>query len=325
MSGLIEVKNLSKVYVEKTNSLSSLFGTSKKTTAVSNVTFSIKKGETLGLVGESGCGKSTLGRSIVRLIEPSDGSIFFDGTDITTLSKEGLQKLRRKMQIIFQDPFASLNPRMTVFEILSEPLKIHGLYPNEHQKRVKQLLDYCGLQASVMNRYPYEFSGGQRQRVCIARALAVEPEFIVCDEPVSALDVSIQAQILNLMQDLQKELKLTYLFISHDLKVVKNIASRVAVMYLGQIVEMADVDSVFENPQHPYTVALLSAIPQVSVDRKKRVVLKGDVPSPSRLPTGCYFHPRCPITQENCKLHTPALSAKDKTLVACYYPGTFKA
>ncbi|MDR3606694.1 MAG: dipeptide ABC transporter ATP-binding protein [Oligoflexia bacterium] len=279
--------------------------------AVSGVSFDIKRGETLGLVGESGCGKSTLGRCVLRLIEPTSGEVIFDGRDITKLAPAEMRKLRRRMQIIFQDPYASLNPRMTVEEILGEPLDIHQLTKSkaDRHKRIVQLLDLCGLRREAISRYPHEFSGGQRQRICIARALAVEPDFIVCDEPVSALDVSIQAQIVNLMMDLQKELGLTYLFIAHDLKVVEHISNRVAVMYLGNVVEVAEAQELYANPKHPYTQALLSAIPIPDpMRRKERVILKGDVPSPINPPAGCHFNPRCPVARSGpCQAKAPEL------------------
>lgn len=304
---LLSVRNLVKRFPIKGGILSREVASVK---AVSGVSFDIKKGETLGLVGESGCGKSTLGRCILRLIEPSSGEVFYKGQDITKLSAPELRKLRRNMQIIFQDPYASLNPRMTVEEILGEPLDIHGLAKTKEDRRARiiKLLDLCGLRREAIARYPHEFSGGQRQRICIARALAVEPEFIVCDEPVSALDVSIQAQIVNLMQDLQKELGLTYLFIAHDLKVIEHISSRVAVMYLGKIAELAPAEEIYANPKHPYTKALLSAIPLPDPTYKKdRIILRGDVPSPINPPSGCYFHPRCPIAKDNCRVDVPVL------------------
>jgi oligopeptide/dipeptide ABC transporter ATP-binding protein len=304
---LLSVRNLVKTFPIK----GGLFGREiASVKAVSDVSFDIRKGETLGLVGESGCGKSTLGRCILRLIEPTSGQVLFKGADVTQLGASELRKLRRRMQIIFQDPYASLNPRMTVEEILGEPLDIHGLAPSREarRKRIFQLLELCGLRKEAISRYPHEFSGGQRQRICIARALAVEPEFIVCDEPVSALDVSIQAQIINLMQDLQKELGLTYLFIAHDLKVVEHISNRVAVMYLGKVVEMAQAEELYVSPRHPYTRALLSAIPIPDPDyRKERIILRGDVPSPISPPTGCYFHPRCPEAKDECKKARPEL------------------
>lgn len=294
--------------------------------AVSDVSFDIKRGETLGLVGESGCGKSTLGRSILRLIEPTSGQVFFKGRDITKLGPDEMRRLRRQMQIIFQDPYASLNPRMTVEQILAEPLDIHELAGSklEKRKRIFKLMDLVGLRKESISRYPHEFSGGQRQRICIARALAVEPEFIVCDEPVSALDVSIQAQIVNLLQDLQKELGLTYLFIAHDLKVVEHISTRVAVMYLGKIAEIAESEVLYADPQHPYTKALLSAIPIPDPTRKKeRIILRGDVPSPINPPRGCYFHPRCPVVQDKCRIVWPNLERIDGPSIehqaACHY------
>lgn len=293
--------------------------------AVNGVSFQIQKGETLGIVGESGCGKSTLGRTILRLLEPDSGRVEFDGQDLAALDRESLRKLRRKMQIIFQDPYAALNPRMKVSQILSEPLDIHGLHrePQARKKRLQELLDRCGLRTESLNKYPHEFSGGQRQRICIARALAVEPDFIVCDEPVSALDVSIQAQIVNLLMDLQKELGLTYLFIAHDLNVVQHISTRVGVMYLGRIVELSEKKALFENPQHPYTRSLLSAIPIADPTLKRQNVrLSGDLPSPLNPPQGCHFHPRCPVAQERCKTDVPPLTG-EKNQVACHFPGTW--
>ena len=276
--------------------------------AVDGVSFTVKKGETLGLVGESGCGKSTTGKAILQLNRPTGGSVEFEDTDLTQVKGRSLRQFRRRMQMIFQDPYASLNPRMSVGSIVSEPLTIHGLAKGQRKERVEELLQTVGLNPYFSSRYPHEFSGGQRQRIGIARALAVEPEFIVCDEPVSALDVSIQAQIINLLQDLQEEFGLTYLFIAHDLSVVRHISDRVAVMYLGHIMELTDRDSIFENPLHPYTKALLSAvpIPDPALEREReRIILTGDVPSPLAPPSGCVFHTRCPIVVDECKTETP--------------------
>lgn len=321
---LVSIRNLVKRFPIKGGLFSREIASVK---AVSGVSLDIFQGETLGLVGESGCGKSTLGRCILRLLEPDTGQVLFRGQDITHLGSGEMRKLRRRMQIVFQDPYASLNPRMTVEDILSEPLEIHGLCKTrqDRTKRIHQLLDLCGLRRESTAKYPHEFSGGQRQRICIARALAVEPEFIVCDEPVSALDVSIQAQVLNLMQDLQKEFKLTYLFIAHDLKVVEHISTRVAVMYLGKIVELASGDELYKNPKHPYTKALLSAIPMPNPKAKKeRILLRGDVASSIHPPTGCAFHPRCPIAMDNCRSDHPELKSvaadqKSAHSASCHY------
>ena len=321
---LLSVRNLVKKFPVKGGIFGREVGSVK---AVQDVSFDIYKGETLGLVGESGCGKSTLGRAILRLIEPTSGQVLFKGQDITKINNTEMRKLRRNMQIVFQDPYASLNPRMTIEEILGEPLIIHKLAANreERRKQIFGLLDLVGLRREAITRYPHEFSGGQRQRICIARALSVKPQFLVCDEPVSALDVSIQAQIVNLMQDLQKELKLTYLFIAHDLKVVEHISNRVAVMYLGKIAELSDGDELYSSPRHPYTKALLSAIPTPNPTAiRNRVILQGDVPSPLNPPSGCFFHPRCPIARPNCSVDLPILKdvveSQGIHQAACHYP-----
>ena len=292
--------------------------------AVEQVSLDIQAGETLGLVGESGCGKSTLGRTVLRLLDPTEGRILFGGQDITAMPQGALRPMRRRMQMIFQDPYASLNPRMTVGATVGEPIDIHRLAGSrkERDERVAELLRRVGLRPDAAGRYPHEFSGGQRQRVGIARALAVRPEFIVCDEPISALDVSIQAQIVNLLQDLQAADKLTYLFISHDLKIVQHICDRVAVMYLGRVVELADSRTLYRQPKHPYTQALLSAVPVPDpAARKKRIILQGDVPSPLRPPPGCAFHPRCPVKDkpEACFTIVPELALKSNgSRAACH-------
>jgi oligopeptide/dipeptide ABC transporter ATP-binding protein len=310
---LLDVKNLKKYFPIKRGLLSKVVGNVK---AVDDVSFTIKKGETLGLVGESGCGKTTIGRALLRLIEPTGGVVKFEGQDITAFDAHDLKKVRKDMQIIFQDPYSSLNPRMTVGGMITEILKYHEISEGaDAEKRVMDLLEKVGLSRLHARRYPHEFSGGQRQRIGIARALSVEPKFIVCDEPVSALDVSIQSQIINLLQDLQKELGLTYLFISHDLSVVEHISDRVAVMYLGQIVEISDCKELYANVKHPYSEALLSAVPIPDPKQKrKRIILTGDVPSPANVPTGCYFHPRCPkIIKGECEHVTPQLASLNQT------------
>ena len=278
--------------------------------AVDGLNFSIRKGETLGLVGESGCGKSTTGRAILQLYRPTGGQVKFDGVELTTLKGEALRRMRRRMQMIFQDPYASLNPRMTVGNIIGEPLEVHNILKGkERREKVQELLEVVGLNPYFVNRYPHEFSGGQRQRIGVARALAVQPDFIVCDEPISALDVSIQAQIINLLEELQTKFGLTYLFIAHDLSVVRHISDRVAVMYLGKIVELTTRDELYNNPLHPYTKALLSAvpIPDPAVEEKRqRIILQGDVPSPANPPSGCHFRTRCPVKMDICAEEEPA-------------------
>jgi peptide/nickel transport system ATP-binding protein len=304
---LLEVRNL-KVYFPVRHGLFSRVKAYVK--AVNEVSFSLMPGETLGLVGESGCGKTTLGRAVVRLIEPTSGSIRFEGEDLTKLDGAALRATRRGFQMIFQDPFGSLNPRMTVEQIVGEALDIHELASGAvaRGKRVAELLDAVGLSAAHAQRYPHEFSGGQRQRIGIARALAVEPKLIVCDEPVSALDVSVQAQIINLLQDLQQQRGLAYLFVAHDLAVVEHISRRVMVMYLGQVVELADARAIVRAPRHPYTQALLSAVPVVDpASKRQRIVLPGDVPSPIDPPSGCPFHPRCPMAEARCRVEKPLL------------------
>lgn len=314
---LLRVRNLKKHFPITRGIFSR---TSGYVRAVDGVSFDLYRGETLGLVGESGCGKTTTGRSILRLIEPTSGEVSFDGQDVVGLKSAPLRALRRRMQIIFQDPYSSLNPRMTVGGMLGEALKIHKLaHGAERKRRIDELLDTVGLRPEHAQRYPHEFSGGQRQRIGIARALAVNPDFIVADEPVSALDVSIQAQIVNLLQELQDRLSLTYLFVAHDLSVVKHISDRVAVMYLGRIVEITTSDQLYTAPQHPYTQALMSAVPIPQPGRKKkRTILAGDVPSPANIPQGCPFHPRCPEREDDCTKVVPdLLKIDDGHYTAC--------
>jgi oligopeptide/dipeptide ABC transporter ATP-binding protein len=315
---VLEVQDLKKHFAVHKGILRGISG---HVFAVDGVSFSIETGETLGLVGESGCGKSTVGRTVLRLIEPTAGSIKLNGEDITGLSKAELRPYRREMQIIFQDPFASLDPRMSAGDIVGEPLRVHGIASGkERRARVAELFERVGLRTPHMDNYPHQFSGGQRQRIGIARALALEPKLIVCDEPVSALDVSIQAQVLNLMMDLQRELGLAYLFISHNLAVVEHISHRIAVMYLGRIVEYTDKKTLFTKPLHPYTESLLLAVPvpDPAIKRDKRV-LQGDVPSPMRPPSGCHFHPRCPYAVARCRQESPALrEVRPGQLVACH-------
>ncbi len=301
---LLEVRHLRKTFPIK----KSLMGkVQKELIAVDDVSFKLKAGETLGIVGESGCGKTTLGRAILKLHAPSAGRIIFDGEDITNYKPKEMRSNRKKMQIIFQDPYSSLPPRSTVGNILSEPVEVHNIVPKEEVKdHVLKLMEKCGLRDYYYERYPHEFSGGQRQRICIARALSVNPKLVICDEPVSALDVSIQAQIINLLKDLQKSLNLAYVFISHDLSVVKFISDKIGVMYLGSMVEFGSKKDIFSNPLHPYTKALFSAIPNPNPDVKmNRIVLNGDIPSPANPPSGCRFHTRCPHATEKCKYVTP--------------------
>jgi peptide/nickel transport system ATP-binding protein len=319
MTPLLQVRDLVKHYTA-----GGLFGGgAPPVRAVDGVSFEVGRGETLALVGESGCGKSSVGRTILRLQEPTSGSAVFEGTEVFSLDRTSLRRLRRRMQIIFQDPYGSLNPRMTIGAAVAEGIEIHRLATGpEIGRRVAALLQEVGLDPAYARRYPHEFSGGQRQRIGIARALAVEPAFIVCDEPVSALDVSVQAQVLNLLADLQRDRGLSYLFIAHDLAVVRQIAHRVAVMYLGRIVESGPTEALLSAPRHPYTVALLSAVPEPDPNRRRaRIVLSGDLPSPSNPPPGCPFHTRCfhPARSERCRTETPVLRAVGATAAACHY------
>lgn len=320
---VLEVQNLSKVFRLPRPFLDMLRRKpAERLVAVDDVSFTIARHETLGLVGESGCGKTTLGRCILRLYEPSSGSVRFEGEEITAKSHKEMQAIRRRMQVMFQDPYSSLNPRMTVRQAIIEVLRFHRLCePDEAETRLQELLRLVGLRPADADKYPSAFSGGQRQRIGLARALAVEPTFIVADEPVSALDVSIQAQVLNLLADLRDELGLTMLFIAHELSVVKHVSSRVAVMYLGEIVEIGTTNEVFDNPQHPYTEGLLRALPRPQPGRRHReIALKGDIPSPLNLPTGCRFHPRCPIAQDICRVQAPPVNQISATHeVRCHF------
>ncbi|GAB3057233.1 ABC transporter ATP-binding protein [Virgibacillus ainsalahensis] len=321
LSPLLEVNGLKKYFDIKGGVFGRKVGEVK---AVDDVSFTVMEGEILGIVGESGCGKSTAGKAILRLIEPTEGEVKFEDQNITTMTPEELRKLRGNMQIIFQDPYASLNPRHTIEKIVGEPLLIHGnLSFKERKERVKELLEVVGLRTHHASRYPHQFSGGQRQRIGIARALANNPKLIVCDEPVSALDVSVQSQILNLMEGLRDAFNLTYVFIAHDLSVVKHISDRVGVMYLGRMAELTSKDKLYDDPKHPYTQALLSAVPDPDPDIvKDRVVLKGDVPSPANPPTGCAFHTRCPQVMEVCKTERPVFEeVEDNHFVACHLYG----
>ena len=327
MNELLRVENLVKYFGVEQGVISSKIG--KKVHAADDVSFSVRAGETLGLVGESGCGKSTTGRCLIRLLDVTSGSITFDGTDVVALKGKTLQAFRRDVQFIFQDPYASLNPRMTIGELVAEPLVVHGIGTKaERQARVKELLDVVGLNPEHINRYPHEFSGGQRQRIGIARSLALQPRLIICDEPVSALDVSIQAQVINLLDELQDTFGLTYVFIAHDLSVVRHISDRVAVMYVGKIVETGDWKGLYDEPHHPYTQSLLSAVPVPDPEKQRsrqRIILQGDVPSPIDPPTGCRFHTRCPIAQfPRCKDEVPELrTIGPDHEVACHFAKPF--
>ena len=318
---VLEVKKLSKYFPIRGGLLRRVVGHVK---AVDQVSFSIKQGETFGLVGESGCGKSTTGRTILRLLEPTGGQVLFEGRDIAQLSRRAMRKVRRDLQMVFQDPFASLNPTMTAGELIEEPLRVHGLYTKaERREKVREMMETVGLDSAYLQRYPHEFSGGQRQRIGIARALSLRPKLIIADEPVAALDVSIQSQILNLMEDLQEQFGLTYIFIAHDLSVVKHISDRVGVMYLGRMVEVAPKKELYGHPAHPYTEALLSAVPVPNPRHKReRIVLSGNVPSPANPPAGCAFHPRCPKAFDRCRQERPELIHLGREhYVACHLYG----
>ncbi len=318
MQPLLTIKNLKKYFPIHAGILNKTVGHVK---AVDGIHFNVYPGETLGIVGESGCGKSTTGRTILRLSEPTEGEVLFNGKDLAKLSKEEMRRMRKDIQMIFQDPFASLNPRKTIKQTLMESLVVHGIgSKEERKKRIEEIIQVVGLRPEHLDRHPHDFSGGQRQRISIARALVVNPKVIIADEPVSALDVSIQSQILNLMKDLKKEFQLTMIFISHDLSVVKHLCDRVAVMYLGRVVEIADKKSLFANPSHPYTQALLSAIPQANkAQKKERILLHGDLPSPANPPSGCTFHPRCRFATELCKSTPPELrEVSEAHMVSCH-------
>ena len=324
---LLKVEHLHKEFPTGSGFMGGKFS-KKVVSAVNDLSFEIRAGETFGLVGESGCGKSTTGRAIMHLDPPTSGKVYFEGRDISKMNKKELKAMRREMQFIFQDPYASLNPRMTIGEIISEPMVIHGIgTPEERIERVRELLDVVGLNPEHINRYPHEFSGGQRQRVGIARSFILRPKLIICDEPVSALDVSIQAQVLNLLKDLQKQYGTAYLFIAHDLSVVQHISDRVAVMYLGKMVELSDWKSLYAEPNHPYTQALLSAVPIPDPDvqqNRKRIILAGDPPSPIDPPSGCRFHTRCPIAQAKCSEETPEFREIGAGhFCACHYAAPF--
>jgi oligopeptide/dipeptide ABC transporter ATP-binding protein len=316
---ILEIKGLKKYFPIKTGFFNKVTG---HVQAVDGVDFSVMPGETLGIVGESGCGKSTTGRTILRLLNPSAGEVLFNGKDLAKLSKEEMRQMRKDIQMVFQDPYASLNPRKTIRQILLEPLKVHGIGSSrgERMKRVEEIIEVVGLRKEHLDRHPHDFSGGQRQRIGIARALILKPKVIIADEPVSALDVSIQSQVLNLLKDLKKEFNLTLIFISHDLSVVRHLCDRIAVMYLGRVVEIADKKQLFTNPSHPYTRALLSAVPIANPKAKReRVILQGDLPSPANPPSGCTFHPRCPVANESCKTKIPILKDIDSGhLVSCH-------
>ena len=321
---ILEVKHLKKYFPLKKGKLKEGDPCVK---AVDDITFDLYEGETLGLVGESGCGKSTLGRTIIRLYEPTSGEVLFEGEDVAKKSRKEMRKLREEMQFIFQDPYSSLNPRMTVFNILAEPLIAHGKFKRgpELDAYVKDLMDRCGLPSYYCYRYPHQFSGGQRQRIGIARSLALDPSFIICDEPVSALDVSIQSQIINLMKDMQEEKNISYIFISHDLSVVKHISDRVGVMYLGSMMELADKNEIYSNPQHPYTKALIGAIPLPDPTKRQELqVIQGEIPSNVNIPDGCKFNPRCPFAKDICKTKEPETKEiKPNHFVKCHFGGEF--